>query len=72
MTKFEPKYTDDDFLNVIKGDSKTTGYIAKRVGAARSTTVNYLERLQKEGKIEKVSVDDGQLFVWKIKTTTRE
>lgn len=67
MPKFEQKYVDDDFLSVIKGDSKTTGYIAKKVGAARSTTVLWLEKLQEEGKIEKESIDDGNLFVWKLK-----
>lgn len=67
MPKFEKKYTDKDFLDVIKGDSKTVGYIAKKVGAARSTTVNYLERLQKENKIERESIDDGALYVWKLK-----
>lgn len=66
MPKFEPKYTDKDFLEVIKGTSKTVGYIAKKVGAARSTTVNYLERLKKENKVEKESIDDGALYVWKL------
>jgi hypothetical protein len=67
MSKFEQKYTDADFLKVIEGDSKTTGFIAKAVGAARSTTVLWLEKLQNEGKIEKESIDDGNLFVWKLK-----
>lgn len=67
MSKFEQKYTDDDFLKVIAGDSKTTGFIAKAVGAARSTTVLWLDKLQEEGKIEKESIDNGNLFVWKLK-----
>lgn len=67
MPKFEPKYTDEDFLEVLKGDSKTIGYIAKKVGCARSTAVIYLEKLKAEGKIERESIDDGALFVWKLK-----
>ncbi|HEY3362445.1 MAG TPA: hypothetical protein VGK06_11670 [Methanosarcina sp.] len=67
MPKFESKYTDDDFLKVIEGDSKTTGFIAKAVGAARSTTVLWLEKLQTAEKIEKESIDNGNMFVWKLK-----
>jgi hypothetical protein len=67
MPKFEQKYADEDFLKVIAGDSKTTGFIAKTVGAARSTTVLWLEKLQNEGKIEKESIDNGNLFIWKLK-----
>jgi hypothetical protein len=67
MPKFEQKYADNDFLKVIEGDSKTTGFIAKAVGAARSTTVLWLEKLQTDGEIEKESIDNGNLFVWKLK-----
>jgi hypothetical protein len=51
----------------LEGDSKTTGFIAKTVGAARSTTVLWLEKLQEEGKIERESIDNGNMFVWKLK-----
>lgn len=67
MPKFEPKYAEDDFLKVLEGDSKTIGFIAKKVGAARSTTVIHLNKLLEVGKIEKESIDDGALFVYKLK-----
>jgi len=67
MPKFEPKYTEEDFLKVLEGDSKTIGFIAKKVGAARSTTVIYLNKLLEDGKVERESIDDGALYVWKLK-----
>jgi hypothetical protein len=67
MARFEQQYTDDDFISAINGGMKTVGYILKKVGCARSTAVMYLERMEKEGKIEKVSIDDGLINVWKVK-----
>lgn len=75
MPKFEQKYTEDDFLDAIKGTPKTVGYIARKVGCARSTTIIYLEKLLAEGKIVKESVDDGALFVYrnvKLKTKSNK
>lgn len=67
MTKklFEPKYTEDDFLDVLKGTPKTIGYISKLVGSARQTTVTYVNKLVEEGKVVKESVDDGALFIYR-------
>jgi len=67
MARFTPKYTEKDFLNALKGDCKTVGYIAKLIGCARSTAVLYLDKLKEEGKVTRISIDDGALFVWKIK-----
>lgn len=66
MARFVEQYTDKDFLAAINGGMKTVGYILKKVGCARSTAVNYLERMEKEGKIEKVEIDDGLMNVWKV------
>jgi len=66
MARFKQQYTESDFLEVLKGDCKTVGYIAKLIGCARSTAVLYLDKLKGEGKVIKISVDDGALFVWKI------
>lgn len=72
MPQFESKYTDKEFLDALKGTSKTIGYISRRIGSARATTVTYLERLQKEGKVIKESIDDGNLFVYKLTEQEKE
>jgi len=63
MPKFEPKYTEKDFLQAAEG-LKTIGFISKTVGCARMTTKTYIDKLVSEGKIQKQAVDEGQLFVY--------
>jgi hypothetical protein len=63
MPKFEPKYTDKDFLQAAEG-LKTIGFITKTVGCARMTTITYINKLVDEGKVQKQHVDEGQLFVY--------
>lgn len=65
MPQFEPKYTEEDFLNALNGELRTLGGITKKVGCARMTCMNYINSLVEAGKVEKLSVDDGQLFVYK-------
>lgn len=66
MPQFEPKYTEKDFLDVVKGGLKTTGYVTKKVGSARKTAETYLKKLESEGKIRKITVDDGASHVWEF------
>lgn len=66
MPKFEPQYTEKDFLEALKYGLKTTGYVTKKVGCARKTAETYLKKLENEGKIQKVEIDDGASHVWKL------
>lgn len=65
MPQFKPLYSEKDFLDALNGELRTIGGITKKVGCARMTCMNYVNKLVKDGKIEKLSVDDGQLFVYK-------
>jgi DNA-binding IclR family transcriptional regulator len=68
MAKFEPKYSNQDFLDVLKGgELRTLGGIAKLIGCARMTAITYMDNLVKCKMVEKLAVDDGQLYVYKIK-----
>lgn len=67
VPKFEQRYNLEDFRQALKGGFKTAGFVAKKVGSARSTAVIYLEKLIESGEAEKFEVDDGQSFVWKLK-----
>lgn len=51
----------------MRGGLKTVGYIAKKVGCARQTAVTYLNEMKEKEIVERLPVDDGQLYVWKIK-----
>lgn len=64
MPRFEPQYTEQDFLNVLKDGLKTTGYVTKKVGCARKTAEAYLRKLEQGGKIKKIEIDDGANHVW--------
>lgn len=66
MPKFEPKYSEEDFKKVLEGTPKTIGYISRLTGAARQTTVTYINRLVEEGKVKKESVDDGSLYIYRL------
>jgi predicted HTH transcriptional regulator len=61
---FETKYTEQDFLTAINDGFKTTGYVAKTVGCARRTAETYLKDLQDSGKIKRIAIDDGLVYVW--------
>lgn len=64
MPQFEAKYKEQDFLDAL--DSlRTMGGITRKVGCARMTCINYMNKLIQEGKVEKLSVDDGILFVYR-------
>lgn len=65
MPQFEAKYTEKDFLDALNGELRTLGGITKKVGCARMTCMNYIDKLVEAGKVEKLSVDDGQLYVYK-------
>lgn len=65
MPQFEAKYTEKDFLDALNGELRTLGGITKKVGCARMTCMNYIDKLVESGKVEKLSVDDGQLYVYK-------
>lgn len=64
MPKFEQKYSEEDFLKVLEGTPKTIGFISKRVGSARQTTLNYINSLVEKGTVIKESVDDGALYIY--------
>lgn len=51
----------------MKGEPKTVGYIAKLVGCSRGTAVTYLDKLKEAGKVERTSIDAGNLYVWTLK-----
>lgn len=65
MPQFKPLYTEQDFLDALNGELRTLGGITKKVGCARMTCMNYIDKLVESGKVEKLSVDDGQLYVYK-------
>lgn len=65
MSQFKPLYTEQDFLDALNGELRTLGGITKKVGCARMTCMNYIDKLVESGKVEKLSVDDGQLYVYK-------
>ena len=64
---FEKKYTDDQILEAIDGGFKTTAFIMRKLGCTRPTATTYLEKLEKEGKVIKIEIDDGKAFIWRIK-----
>lgn len=64
MSQFEAKYKEQDFLDALDG-LRTMGGITRKVGCARMTCINYINKLIQEGKVEKLSVDDGLLFVYR-------
>ena len=64
---FESKYTEKDFLDALEGTPKTIGYLSRLVGSARQTTVTYVNKLMEDGKAIKESVDDGALFIYRVK-----
>ena len=63
---FTVKYTDQDFIDAIGDGFKTTGYVAKKVGCARRTAETYLKVLQDSGKIKRIAIDDGLIYVWMV------
>lgn len=69
MPQYEQKYSENDFLEALGEGLRTLGGITKKVGCARMTCVTYMNNLVKSGKVEKLSVDDGQMFVYKRKAT---
>jgi hypothetical protein len=67
VPKFEQRYNLEDFRQALKGGFKTAGFVAKKVGCARSTAVIYLDKLIESGEVEKFEVDGGQSSVWMLK-----
>ena len=65
MARYKALYTEEDFLKVLNGELRTIGGITKIIGCARMTCITYIDKLIKDGKIEKLSVDDGQMFVYR-------
>lgn len=66
MAKFEPKYTEQNFKDALKGTPKTIGYISKLTGAARMTTINYINKLVENEEVIKEAVDDGALYIYRL------
>lgn len=68
MTKFKQVYNQQDIKNAMKvGFFYTPGFLAKRIGCARSTCLVYLEMLDAEGEVIRYSVDENQSYVWALK-----
>jgi predicted ArsR family transcriptional regulator len=66
--RFEPKYTDNDVLNVLdKTKLMTAGFIAKRLGCTLQTAKTYLKSLTERNLIEVVEIDEGQIVAYKLK-----
>lgn len=66
MPKFESLYTENDFIAALGSGFKTPGFVAKKVGCARSTALVYLNKLVEDGKAERIDVDEGQSTVFKL------
>lgn len=67
MAKFKQVYNEDDIKNAMKkGEFYTPGFLAKRIGCARSTCLVYLEKLEIEGNVVRCPVDEGQSYVWSL------
>lgn len=64
MPQYEQKYSENDFLEVLDG-LRTMGGITRKVGCARMTCINYINKLIQEGKVEKIAVDDGFMYVYR-------
>lgn len=63
--KFNPKFTDEDFLRAIEQSGHaSTSEIRDRVGCAHRTAYNRLTQLEDEGRI--TSRDAGNLLLWSI------
>jgi hypothetical protein len=65
MPKFEQKYTEKDFIAALGSGFKTPGFVAKKVGCARSTALVYLNQLVEDEKAERIEVDEGQSTVFR-------
>lgn len=66
MPKFTAQYKDDDFISALGSGFKTPGFVAKKVGCARSTALVYLNKLVDDGKAERIEVDEGQSTVFRL------
>lgn len=56
--RFTKQYDDNDFIKALSKDSiKSIGIIMAAVGASRSTTRAALDRLEKEGKIKRITIE---------------
>jgi hypothetical protein len=62
---YEQKYNESDFLEALGDGFRTLGGITRKVGCARMTCINYINRLIQEGRVEKITVDDGFMFVYR-------
>jgi predicted transcriptional regulator len=65
MARFERKFTDTDFLNVL--DTKvprTVLYIMKTLPCSRNTANKYLAELEEAGKIKKLEIEGSRYDAW--------
>lgn len=67
MPPFEHVYSEKDFLDALSEGFCTIGGMKKKVGCARMTVITYITELVKAGKVEKIPVDGGQLYVYRKK-----
>ena len=66
---FKIKYTEEDFLKVLKDTSiynaKSTATVEKGVGCAKSTAKLFLAQLEQAGRIKSIIVE-GTVCGWYI------
>jgi DNA-binding Lrp family transcriptional regulator len=62
---FHPKFTENDFLNVMKVNTPMTqNSIAKRIKCVNETAGTYLKKLEEQGKVRKITVIGGRDINW--------
>ena len=64
MARFETKYTDDMFLNLLKvNESKSTTKISKELNCSKNTVKTAMLALEAKGLVERIEVD-GSIYGW--------
>jgi DNA-binding Lrp family transcriptional regulator len=59
LMAYKKQFKDEDFLNALSDEPRTTRVIARRVDCSRNTAISFLEKLTGEGKVKKIEVEGG-------------
>jgi DNA-binding Lrp family transcriptional regulator len=62
---FQHKFTENDFLNVMKVNTPMTqNSISKRMKCVNETAGTYLKKLEEQGKVRRIEVIGGRDVNW--------
>lgn len=56
---YSKQFKDEDILNAMDTEPRTTSVIARRVGCSRNTAITFLQKLEGEGKVKKIVIEGG-------------